>query len=104
MNAPSVICRATLCGPVLAVVAWSLACSGPMDPQVAGNIEACERYVDHMNSLDCMDLTYDRDEMCEGAALSPADMVPYYDCARENARCEGDKKVIDIASCRQPMM
>jgi len=89
----------------LVVLAFSvgvaLACGGPTE---RGNREACLDYVDHMNSLDCMELSYDRQEMCEGAELSPADMVPYYDCAREQARCEEGQQVVDIASCRQPMM
>jgi len=96
--------RSLVAASVVAAVAWSLACSGAASEHADGNVEACHRYVDHMNSLDCMDLTYDRDEMCQGAELSPADMVPYYDCARENARCEEGQKVIDIAACRQPVM
>jgi len=92
------ICTLSLC---LCAV---LACAGTEPSEGAGNEDACRRYVDHMNGLDCVQLTYDADETCAGAGLSPADMVPYWDCARANARCEGETPVIEIAQCRQPMM
>jgi hypothetical protein len=83
---------------------WLLACTGAGGGEGGDNASACERYVEHMNELDCMTLTYDADEVCAGASLSPADMVPYWECARANARCDGDTPVIDIAQCRQPIM
>lgn len=90
---------------LLALVgALSLACGGAGAPTGSDNEAACQRYVDHMNGLDCVELTYDREEMCSTANLSPADMVPYWDCAREHSACDGDTPVIEIAQCRQPQM
>jgi len=83
----------------------SLACTGLLStPEARDNKRACQAWVDHMNGLECLSLTYDEGEMCQGADASPADMATFFDCAREHARCEEGKLIDDLAGCRQPTM
>lgn len=93
-------------GWVLAAVGMgSLACTGLMStPEARDNKRACQEWVDHMNGLECVSLTYDESEMCQGADASPADMALYFDCAREHSRCEEGQLINELAGCRQPTM
>ncbi len=92
-------------GAIGAVLALSLGCSGLMaTPEARDNARACQEWVDHMNGLECLALTYDSSEMCQGADASPAEMATYFDCAREHAHCEEGVLVADVSGCRQPTM
>ncbi len=92
-------------GAIGAVLALSAGCSGLMaTPEARDNARACQEWVDHMNGLECLALTYDSSEMCQGADASPAEMATYFDCAREHAHCEEGVLVADVSGCRQPTM
>lgn len=92
-------------GLVGAIGIGSLACAGVLStPEARDNARACQAWVDHMNGLECVALTYDETEMCQGADASPADMALYFDCAREHSQCEEGKLVSDLTGCRQPAM
>ena len=87
------------------VLGLSLACGGGQTPAgPRSNAAACAEWVEHMNGLGCTSVTYETEEMCAAADLSPAGMAQYYDCARENARCDADQLVLDWSGCRQPTM
>jgi hypothetical protein len=57
-----------------------------------GNQAACRRYVEAFNGLGCTgNIQFDIDEFCPSALdLAPSNMGPYYDCLRENAKCNGE--------------
>lgn len=92
-------------GAMGVLLASSLGCTGLLSsPEARDNARACQDWVDHMNHLECVSLTYDADEVCQGADASPADMASYFDCARAHARCEEGELVADVSGCRQPTM
>lgn len=70
---------------------FSLACSG-----LAGggydNVSACKEYVKHYNALECIpdNAKFDADEYCPAALdLAQKDMKPFYECQKENSKCNG---------------
>ncbi len=95
-----------------AVLALGLGCAGAAElvaPATtsegsASNEAACEAWVEHMNGLTCTNVRYVSDEMCANADDVPVDMAAYYDCARANARCDGDALALDWSGCQQPTM
>ena len=69
------------------------------------NREACEAYVAHMNTLqECMNISYDADNLCSGVDGAPVDMGPWYACLRENARCDGTEPVLSLEGCTPPLL
>ena len=91
----------------LLVGAWMFGCAGANG--VAGpptsNRQACERYADHLNELsECVGLVYDPNNLCEGADLVPADLIPTYDCLRANTRCDDGQPVLDAQKCQLPLV
>lgn len=67
------------------------------------NRQACEAYVAHMNTLEpCMNITYDVDNLCAGTDDEPVDMAPYYQCLRDNSRCDGTEPVLSLDGCAPP--
>jgi hypothetical protein len=81
-----------------------LACTGSATPGGnAANLEACQRYVAHMNTLTpCMGVSYDADNLCTAARATDIDMTAYYDCLREHASCRGTEPVLDLDTCPPP--
>lgn len=69
------------------------------------NRQACEAYVAHMNTLEsCMNITYQADNLCLGVDGAPVDMAPYYDCLRENSRCNGTEPELSLDQCNPPVV
>jgi hypothetical protein len=65
------------------------------------NREACAAYVEHLNSLPCVE-DVDVDDNCPEGAFDggdAADCVSYFDCLTTAATCDGDTFVNDIDSC-----
>lgn len=92
----------------IAVLSLLPAC-GWLQEQIGGvsgdNRRACEAYVEHMNTLEtCMNITYDADNLCSGVDGAPVDMAPYYDCLRENSRCDGTEPVLSLDGCTPPVV
>ena len=54
------------------------------------NEAACRAYVDHQNGLDCMPAKLNADQMCGNLGMNPQNMVPFYNCMKNNAKCNGD--------------
>ena len=70
-----------------------------------GNQAACLEYVEHYNSLACIKkvgATFTPSDMCPPELdITPQDMTGYYNCLKENSKCNGD--IPDLAgasSCR----
>lgn len=67
------------------------------------NASACSAWVSHHNDLACLgDKKLDEATICAGASKNPHDLVRYYGCLVDHARCDGDTPDFDIASCRLP--
>lgn len=99
---PSALAIATITG-------FTLACGGTgegvdLDGGSADNVASCERYVDHMNGLECLDIEYSKEDMCSMLDMSPVDMSSYYDCLVENSSCDGEIPKIDTSSCTMPTL
>jgi hypothetical protein len=89
----------------MALTALACAGGGPTGtPTAPGNRAACSDYVRAINALgSCVDVTYDPDNLCTGAAELPPEMAEYYRCLATSSRCEGDRAVIG-EGCTPPMV
>lgn len=75
----------------LPVLGFTLACSG-MATGGNDNVTPCKEYVKHYNSLECIpdSAKFVPDEYCpEALNMSPKDLTPFYECQKENAKCDG---------------
>ena len=82
---------------VAAVLGASSACSsGPAAlPGRPSNAAACAAGVERVNALGaCVQVTYDAENLCEGASELPPEMGAYYACLTERSRCDGDVAMI----------
>jgi len=87
-------------------LALTLACGGGGGALSgnAANKPACEAYVDHMNSMSCLTIEYNKDDMCSMVDMSPIDMTGYYQCLVDNSTCEGDIPKLEVDGCTMPTM
>jgi len=70
----------------------------------AGNVAACQAWVEHSNSLPCYPVNFDAGEMCPASLdMTPIDMSSYYQCMIEGTRCNGDiPDLADAGNCAMP--
>ena len=76
-------------------VGFTLACSGMSGG--ADNVTPCKEYVAHFNDLECLpdSAHLNEDDYCPAALdMNPNDMGPFYECLKENAKCDG--KIPDL--------
>jgi hypothetical protein len=79
--------------------------AGPAFSGVAHNRTACAAWVARVNALDdCVEVTYDEDNVCSTADEQPPEMAAYYRCLTETAHCEGSAPKIAPASCVAPLV
>jgi hypothetical protein len=91
---------------VLALVGLlGLGCSGSIASLSPGEQRvACEAWVKQVNGLEgCLHVRYEADNLCEGVEHQPIEIVGWFRCLEEHARCDGDTPVFEPEACPVPV-
>ncbi len=82
-----------------------LGCSGSIAALTPGEQrKACEAWVDRVNDLEgCLHVRYDADNLCQGVEDQPPEIVGWFRCLEEHARCEGDSPQFQPEACPAPV-